>query len=223
MTSKHLLQSERLHTYLLSCGTESKLQTQLRQYTLDHCKQSQMMTTPSQTQFLALLGKLIQAHRIIEIGVFTGYATLAIAQVLPDDGLLIACDIDETAPNIGKRFWQQAGVMNKIDLRIAPALTTLQNLLATGQQESFDFVFIDADKINYAQYYELTLQLLRPGGLVVFDNTLAVGEALVYEAKRPATKAIAALNDFLKNDRRVTISMIPLSQGMTLVCKSSDC
>lgn len=172
-----------------------------------------MQITPEQGQFMQLLLRLTGARRTIEIGVFTGYSALITALALPADGQVVACDISDEWTSLGRPYWQEAGVAHKIDLRLAPALETLNTL--TGP---FDFAFIDADKINYDAYYERCLQLVRPGGLILIDNTLWHGD-VINPAKQDAdTLAIRALNRKLQADRRIDLSLLPLGDGLT-VCR----
>jgi len=187
-----------------------------------------MQIPPEQGQFMALLVKLIGAKRSIEVGVYTGYSALCVAQAMPDESYTVACDIDEEWTGVAKKYWRQAGVEHKIDLRIAPAAETLQLLLDEGQAGTFDFVFIDADKESYDIYYELSLRLLRPGGLMAIDNVLLFG--LVVENhgldassntsfSEACIKAVRALNIKIKSDERVDISMLPIADGITLAMK----
>lgn len=223
MGSRRKLQDEEVYEYLVQVSVrETPIQVELREYTLAHEKQAHMMTAPEQVQFLAFLIKLMNAKQVIEVGVYTGYATLAMALVLSEKGQLIACDIDKRVTQIGEQFWEKANVNNRIDLRIASGLKTLQQLLDKGQADTFDLIFIDADKQNYQKYYELALQLIHSGGLIIFDNVLAIGSGFVHEKASSATQAIAKLNDNLKNDKRVDITMLPISEGMTLVRKRAS-
>lgn len=205
--------------YQQSLVSEGAIARQLREKTNNTLEYHQMMSTPQQAEFLALQIQLLQAKRIIEVGVFSGYGTLAMAQALPPEGKIIACDTSEDWTKIGIPFWQQAGVSDKIELHIAPAIETLAHLHDEQAHESFDFAFIDADKINYAKYYDSILPLIRPGGLIVFDNVLWIGEAVVHEQKLPATRAVCQLSMQLKDDLRVMTSLVPMGQGMLLVYK----
>jgi predicted O-methyltransferase YrrM len=172
-----------------------------------------------QGQFMALLMHMIGARRTIEIGVYTGYSALSVALALPAEGRVIACDINEEWTAVGRRYWREAGVEQKIDLRLGPALATLDSLIANGQRSQFDFVFIDADKTNYANYYERALMLLRPGGLIGVDNVLWYGRVIDPAFDDPDTRAIRAFNEQIKNDERVWLSMLPVRDGLTLACK----
>jgi predicted O-methyltransferase YrrM len=187
-----------------------------------------MQIPAEQGQFMALLVKLMGAKKTIEIGVYTGYSALCVAQALPDDSYTVACDMSEKWTAIAQKYWKAAGVNEKIDLRIAPAIDTLQSLIDSGQSGTFDFVFIDADKKNYDHYYELSLQLLRSGGLIAIDNVLLFGSvidmSLLSEALQKVlsvedVEAIKALNKKIKLDQRVDISMLSMADGITLVYK----
>lgn len=191
---------------------------ELRQVTAE-LEESNMQIAPEQGQFMAMLVRLIGARRTIEVGVFTGYSALAVALALPDDGSVVACDVSEEWTEIGRRHWRKAGVEHKIDLRIAPAVDTLDRLLADGQSESFDFAFIDADKPNYAEYYERCLRLVRAGGLIAIDNVLWDGEVVNHDNMDPETEAIRAMNKLLEHDERVDISLVPIADGLTLARK----
>ena len=168
---------------------------------------------------MAFLIKLIGARKCLEVGVFTGYSTLAVAQALPADGKIIACDINQEWTDMARQYWLAANVAHKVDLRLAPAAETLQQLLEQGQQCSFDFVFIDADKTGYDNYYELALKLLRSGGVIVLDNTLWGGSVADLTLQDADTQAIRAINIKIKNDRRVDMTLLPLADGLTLVRK----
>jgi predicted O-methyltransferase YrrM len=181
--------------------------------------QSIMQISPDQGQFMALLIHLLDARRTLEIGVFTGYSSLSVALALPDDGRVIACDINEEWTSIARRYWREAGVEKKIDLRLRPALETLDDLIAAGEGGRFDFAFIDADKGNYANYFERALVLVRPGGLIAIDNVLWYGRVIDREADDPDTLAIRAFNEKLHHDDRVWVSMLPVRDGLTLACK----
>jgi caffeoyl-CoA O-methyltransferase len=181
--------------------------------------QRSMQIAPEQGQFMALLVRLLRARRCLEIGVFTGYSSLATALALPADGRVVACDVSEEWTAIARRYWEQGGVAHKIDLHIAPATCTLDALLQQGQAGTFDLAFIDADKTNYRAYYDRTLQLLRPGGLVLIDNTLWSGRVADPAVNDPDTVALRELNTALLRDERVDLSLLPVGDGLTLALK----
>ena len=178
-----------------------------------------MQISPEQGQFMALLVELIGARRAIEVGVFTGYSSLRVALALPPDGRIVACDVSEEYTNVARRYWREAGVDGKIELRLGPALGTLDALLAEGQSGSFDFAFIDADKANYGGYYERCLALLRPGGLLAVDNTLWSGAVADPKKQDPDTRAIRELNAKVAYDPRVSASLVPIGDGLLLARK----
>ncbi|MCG8427332.1 MAG: class I SAM-dependent methyltransferase [Chromatiales bacterium] len=219
MTNRTLTLDDRLYHYLIAHSVrETPLMEELRKVT-QRQEMARMQIAPEQGQFMALLVELMGARRIIEVGTFTGYSALCMAQVLPEDGELICCDISEEWTDIGRPFWQQAGVAERIDLRIAPALDTLDALVDAGEVEAFDMAFIDADKTNYSNYYERCLMLLRPGGLLMFDNTLWSGAVADPDDQEEDTVALRTLNDRLYRDERVAISLVPIGDGLTLVRK----
>jgi predicted O-methyltransferase YrrM len=208
-----------LYEYLLSVSLrETELLTQLRQETATH-PMSQMQISPEQGQFMALLVKLMGAKKCLEVGVFTGYSSLAVALALPDNGQLIACDVSEEYTNIAQKYWQKAGVNDKIKLHIAPALETLDRLISEGETNSFDFAFIDADKSNYEHYYERCLQLVRNGGLIAIDNVLWSGRVADPTIQDNRTNKIRQFNEKLHQDERVFLSLIPIGDGLTLALK----
>ena len=175
-----------------------------------------MQVAPEEGAFLAMLAELTGARRCIEVGTFTGYSSTAVALVLPEDGRLVCCDVSEEWTSMARRYWDDAGVATKIDLRIAPAADTLDQLLADGEDSTYDFAFVDADKSGYDGYYERLLRLVRPGGLIAFDNTLWHGEVLVQDSEDEDTRAIQALNDKLAGDERVSLCLLPVADGVTL-------
>ncbi len=179
----------------------------------------QMQISPEQGQFMALLVELMGAQKTLDIGVFTGYSALCVAEALPEQGRVIACDKNAEWTTIAKRFWEMAGVAHKIDLRLAPAMDTLQVLIAAGEAGTFDFAFIDADKMNYLNYYELALTLLRPGGVIAIDNVLWNGDVADSTVNDDNTLMIRKVNDEVANDQRVTMSMLPIGDGLTLARK----
>ena len=219
MSNKTLALDDRLYDYLLSVSLrEPDVLARLREETL-HRADAEMQIAPEQGQFMALLLKLIGARRSLEVGTFTGYSALVCALALPEDGQLIALDINEDTTEIAQRYWAEAGVENKIELRLGPAEDSLRNLIDGGDQGSFDFMFIDADKTGYATYYEMGLQLLRPGGVLAFDNVLWAGRVADPGAGDNDTQALKALNVQLHADPRVDISMVPIGDGLTLARK----
>ena len=219
MSRKTIMLTEDLYEYLGNVSVrEPELLAQLREETSYHAE-AEMQISPEQGQFMHLLLQLMGAKYTIEIGVFTGYSTLWTALALPDDGHIIACDNNPAWQDIATRYWEQTGVLHKIDFQLAPAMQTLEALLHDGKDEWFDFAFIDADKENYDAYYELCLNLIRPGGLIMIDNVLWKGRVTDPTANDPETKAIRTLNRKIAADQRVTISMLPLSDGLTLVLK----
>lgn len=192
----------------------------LRQATAPLGEDAVMQVAPEQGAFMAMLVRLTQARRILEIGTFTGYSTLAMALALPPEGRIIASDISAEWTGIGQPFWQQAGVAEKIDLRIAPGVDTISALIAAGEAGRFDMVFIDADKLPYDDYYEGGLKLLRQGGLMLIDNVLWGGDVARPEITNKSTLALRALNDKIRRDARVTFAMVPIADGVTMVRKS---
>jgi len=178
-----------------------------------------MQIAPEQGQFMALLVKMIGARKTLDIGVFTGYSSLCIGLTLPKDGRVVACDVNREWTDTAKRYWQKAGVADKIELRLAPARQTLEELLAEGAAASFDFAFIDADKISYDLYYEYCLKLIRPGGLIAIDNVLWDGAVVDETVDDPDTMAIRDLNKKIHSDSRVEISLVPIADGLTLTRK----
>ena len=208
-----------LYDYLLSVSLrESEILAQLRQETAQH-PAGNMQISPDQGQFMALLVRLMGAKKILEIGTFTGYSALWMALALPADGALIACDIREECRALAEPYWRVAGVEEKINLCIAPALDTLDSLLKMGEAGVFDFAFIDADKTNYRHYYEKCLELLRPGGLMAIDNVLWSGAVADLEKTDPDTVALRSLNQALHQDPRIELSMLPIADGLTLALK----
>jgi len=219
MTNKTFTLSDTLYRYLLSVSLrDDPLRQRLRQETARD-EMARMQSAPEQGQLMTLLVKLMGARKAMEIGVYTGYSGLCIATALPADGRLVACDINATWTTVARRYWEEAGVDDRIELRLAPALETLDALIAEGESGSFDFVFIDADKENYAGYYERSLTLLRPGGLIAIDNTLWSGQVADPSNQDADTRAIRAFNEALYRDSRVDISLIPIADGLTLAMK----
>ena len=220
--------SKELYEYILSVSLrENDALRGLREVTAKD-PSAIMQIPPEQGQFMALLVKMLGAKKTLEIGTYTGYSTLSVALAMPDNSITITCDINSEWANIGKKFWKEAGVENKIDLRIGPALDTLDGLLNDNQENTFDFSFIDADKINYDGYYEKSLKLLRPGGLIAIDNVFLFGSVVDPELLDGDLKtrisdsdilAMRSLNEKIKHDERIDLSMLPIADGLTLVRK----
>jgi predicted O-methyltransferase YrrM len=211
--------SDTLYGYLLSVSLrEPEVLRRLRAQTAQD-SMARMQIAPEQGQFMALLVQLMGAKRLLEVGVYTGYSSLWCALALPDDGRIVACDVSEQWTSVARRYWEEAGVSDKIDLRLAPAKETLDDLLASGQAGTFDFIFIDADKQGYADYYERALQLLRPGGLIAVDNVLWSGRVADPAVADRDTKALRSFNERLLRDERITLSLLPIADGLTLALK----
>lgn len=216
MSRKTLNLDDRLYDYLLEQSLrETEVQRALREETAA-LAEAQMQIAPEQGQFMQLLVRLMGARRALEIGVFTGYSALAVALALPEDGELIACDVSEEWTRVARRYWKKAGVADRIDLRLAPALETLEALIAAGKHATFDFAFIDADKSHYHEYYERCLTLVRRGGLIVFDNVLWSGRVADRGETDADTVALRELNAQLREDARIDLSMVPIADGVTL-------
>ncbi len=214
----HVLTDE-LYQYLLDVSLrEPEVLRRLREETAAQPRAA-MQIAPEQGQFMALLVRLMGARKTLEVGVFTGYSSLSVALALPPEGHLIACDVSEQYTAIARRYWREAGVAGKIDLRLAPALETLDALLADGHAGTFDFGFIDADKKNYDAYYERALHLLRPGGLLAIDNVLWGGKVIDPSITNETVTAIRALNAKLHHDARIHLSLLPIADGLTLALK----
>ncbi len=219
MTNKTLALDERLYDYVLNVGLrEPEVLQSLRQAT-EKEELSIMRSAPEQDQFMAMLLRLMDAKRVLEIGTYTGYATLWMALALPDDGEIHTCDLSEQWTFVARRFWEEGGVDGKVHLHLGPALETLDALLQGGQEASFDFAFIDADKVNYQGYFDRCLQLLRPGGLIAVDNTLWGGAVVDADDQEESTRAIRIFNRKLKDDMRVELAMLPIADGLTLARK----
>lgn len=220
MTRKTITLTDDLYDYLLSVSLrEPPILERLRAETAD-LPMARMQIAPEQGQFMQLLVRLMQAHNIIEVGTFTGYSALWMALVLPAESRLITCDVNEDYTNMARLYWQEAGVDDRIELRLAPAIKTLDTLLAGGEAGHFDFAFIDADKAEYPDYYERVLRLLRHGGLMAIDNTLWEGKPIMSEVIDDDTRAIRAFNKSLHEDDRVSMSMLPMADGITLALKN---
>lgn len=219
--------SQGLRDYVLSSLRESEVLKCLREET-DRDPNAIMQIPPEQGQFMSFLVKVLGAKKALEIGTYTGYSTLCVALALPKDGQVVACDINENWASIGRKYWKEAGVEQKIDFRLGPALRTLESLIESGEADSFDFAFIDADKGNYDQYYEKSIHLLRPGGVIAIDNVLLFGSVVdpsVLDADLRSRisdadiDAMRKLNKKVRSDPRVDATMLPLADGLTLVRK----
>jgi predicted O-methyltransferase YrrM len=207
---------ERLHAYLLEVGVrEHEVLRRLREETAA-LPQSSMQVAPEEGAFLALLVRILGARKVLEVGTFTGYSSTAMALALPADGRIICCDLSKEWTDVARRAWADAGIADRVDLRLGPALDTLEQLLEAGEAGSFDLAFIDADKANYGGYYEAALRLVRQGGVIAIDNVLWSGRVADPGVTDDDTNAIRALNDAIASDDRVDIATIPLADGVTL-------
>ena len=219
MSTQTIKVTDNLHQYILSASLRET--DVLRKVRGDTARRpnSSMQIAPEQGQFMALLVKMLGAVNTIEIGVFTGYSSLWVALALPPHGKIIACDINPEYTTLALQYWREAGVEEKVDLRLAPALETLDELISEGRSGEFDFVFIDADKENQVAYYERSLQLIRPGGLITIDNVLWDGAVADPHASDDETEAIRELNNLLHNDDHIDLSLVPIADGLTLAMK----
>lgn len=205
-----------LYQYVLEHSLrENDVQRRLREMTMG-LEQANMQIAPEQGQFMALLVKLTGAKQVLEIGTFTGYSALAMAAALPAAGRIVCCDVSAEWTSMAEPYWREAGVRERIDLRIAPALDTLDALIGNGEGGNFDLAFIDADKTNYLRYYERCLHLVRPGGLIMFDNTLWDGRVADPTVDDDDTVALRELNDTLHRDERIDLSLVPIGDGLSL-------
>ena len=220
MSSHTIELTDALHAYLLRHGTrESAPAKELRAETIKATAWHPMQISPEQGAFMALLVRILGAKRTIEVGTFTGYSALVVAEALPADGRVIACDVSDEWTAIGRPFWERAGVADKIDLRLRPAVETLDALIQAGDAGTFDFAFIDADKANYDAYYERCLVLLRQGGVIGIDNVLWGGRVANDAIDDDDTQAIRAVNAKVRDDARVDVAMLPVGDGLTLARK----
>ena len=216
MSAKTIQVTPQLDEYLTEYGMrEPQLLRRLREETAE-LEQAAMQISALQGQFMRVLVRAIGAQRALEVGTFTGYSALCVAMALPADGELIACDVSEEWTSIGKRYWAEAGVAQKIELRLGPAKATLDELIAAGRRDDFDVAFIDADKPGYDDYYERCLELVRPEGLILIDNVLWGGSVTDPEDDSENTEAIRALNRKIVADQRVELSMLPIGDGLTM-------
>jgi predicted O-methyltransferase YrrM len=216
MSKRTLGLDENLHDYLLSVSLrETPVQRTLREET-DKLERAAMRTAAEQAQFLALMLRSLGARRVLEVGTFTGYGTLTMALALPPDGRIVACDTSEEWTSIGRRYWAEAGIADRIDLRLAPALDTLSELLKGGEGNTFDFAYIDADKVNMSAYFELCMKLVRPGGIIAVDNVLWGGSVADPADTSDDTSAIRAFNDARRDDARIDYSLLPIGDGLAI-------
>ncbi|MEX0807285.1 MAG: class I SAM-dependent methyltransferase [Dongiaceae bacterium] len=219
MSNRTLDLNERLYNYLLEHSSrEDALLRRLREETAK-LPMAIMQISPEQGQFMNLLTEIVGARRVIEVGTFTGYSSICVARALPKNGHLVCCDVSEEYTSVARRYWAEAGLTDRITLKLAPALKTLDDMLAAGEEGQYDLAFIDADKLNYDGYYERVLRLLRQGGVVLIDNVLWFGAVADPAATDEDTVAIRRLNDKLHKDERVTMSLLPIGDGVTIARK----
>jgi predicted O-methyltransferase YrrM len=216
MSNRTIGLSDDLAAYVVEVGTrEPDVLARLRRETAA-LPQHDMQIAPEEGAFLAFLVELTGARRCIEVGTFTGYSSLAVALAVPEDGRVVCCDVSEEWTSLARGYWAEAGVADRIDLRIAPAAETLDRLLDDGGQDGYDFAFVDADKAGYDGYYERLLRLVRPGGLIALDNTLWGGQVIDQQAQDEDTRALQTLNRKLAGDDRITLCLLPVADGVTL-------
>jgi predicted O-methyltransferase YrrM len=219
MSNRTTYLDDDLHRYLLSVSLrEPDVLRRLREETA-RMPEHNLQIAPEQGQFMAMLVQLSGARHALEIGTFTGYSSLVMALAMPDGGRIVCCDTSEQYTDVARRYWEEAGVEEKMDLRIAPALETLDKLIDDPDEGQFDFAFIDADKINNDNYYERCLKLLKPGGLISFDNTLWDGKVADTSERDEDTEALRVLNRKLHTDDRIDLSLVPIGDGLTLCRK----
>jgi predicted O-methyltransferase YrrM len=217
MANKTMGLSDDIAAYVVEVGArEPEVLVRLREETASLPRHG-MQVAPEEGAFLAFVAELVGARRCIEVGTFTGYSSTAVALALPEDGSLLCCDVSEEWTTVARKYWAEAGVAGKIDLRLGPAVETLDALLEAGGGSTYDFAFVDADKAGYDAYYERLLRLVRPGGLIALDNTLWHGQVLDADPQDEDTRAIQALNRKLAGDQRVSICLLPIADGVTLV------
>jgi predicted O-methyltransferase YrrM len=219
MSSTHLKITDELAAYIRQASLrEPEVLAKLRAETAT-LPLGSMQITPEQGQFMSLLVRMLDARNTIEVGVFTGYSSICVAEALPSDGRVVACDVSEEYTSIARRFWREAGVEDRIDLRVGPAVATLDQMISSGGHEQFDFAFIDADKANYDAYYERLLILVRAGGVIAIDNVLWHGRVVDATVTDEDTQAIRTLNAKIARDERVWVSMLGIGDGLTLAVK----
>ena len=219
MTSKSIGLPDDVYDYVLAHGVrEPDILARLRQETASH-PMAQMQIEPLQGAIFRLLVELLDARAYVEVGTFTGYSSLAVALAMPPDGRLVCCDVSEEYTNVARRYWAEAGVADRVDLRIGPGIEGLDSLLTEGRAGTFDLAFIDADKKSYLDYYERIVELLRPGGVVALDNVLWEGDVADPSIQDRDTVALRAVNERVRDDERVTPVLLPVADGMTLARK----
>ena len=219
MSSRNIHNAGKIYDYILDNSLrDMPILEKLREETIK-MPDGRMQISSDQGQFMALLVRMLEVKKIVEVGTFTGYSSLVMALALPENGQIVACDISEEYTEVAQRFWQEAGVVDKIDLRLGLAVETLTEILSNGEAGTFDMAFIDADKRNYKVYYEKCLQLLRPGGLILIDNVLWYGKPANLEETDADTTAIRNFNKNIYKDERVEMSMITVGDGLTLALK----
>ena len=219
MASDPININDQLRTYMLDHSLVSDKNLEELRIETSKLKESQMQISPEQGSFMSMLIKILDAKYTLDIGVFTGYSALIVAQAINNDGKVTAMDTNIEWTNIAKKYWKMANVDDKIDLYIAPAIETLDMLISKEKSGLYDFAFIDADKVNYIEYYERSLELIRSNGLIAIDNVLWGGKVLESESIEPATRAIKRFNNHIYNDSRVEMSMLPIGDGLTLARK----
>jgi caffeoyl-CoA O-methyltransferase len=210
---------DRLYDYMLRVSLrEPDVMRRLREETAK-LPEHGMQVSPEQGQFMTFLVGALGVKNALEIGTFTGYSSLAVASALPDDGKLVACDVSDEWTGMARRYWREAKIESRIELRLGPAVDTLDQLLAEGKKDFFDFAFVDADKGNYTEYYERCLLLVRKGGIIAFDNVLWSGRVADPSDTSGSTRALRALNDRIAKDERVAVTLLPIGDGLTLTRK----
>lgn len=220
MKKRSLNLTDDLYQYMLDVSVrEPELALELRTETAKMLAAA-LQSPPEESQFIVLILKLMNAKRIIEIGTFTGYTTLLMAMNMPSDGKIIACDVDDKWTSLGRKYWKRAGVEDRIDLRIAPAEETLRELIHTGHNNMYDFIFIDADKESYVKYYELATKLVRIGGIIAVDNVFWNGSVINELNHGSDVEAIRQVNEMIYQDQRYSISMVPIGDGLTLAYRN---
>ncbi len=219
---KHLPMTSELYNYMLDKSLREHPVLEALRHETSKMELANMQVAPEQAQFMQFLLRLIRAEKVLELGTFTGYSALAMSLALPDHGRLITCDISEQWTKDTSHYWQEAQQAHKIQLKIGPALESMYALLNEGWEEQFDFIFIDADKTNYLHYYELALKLINPRGLIAIDNIFWGGKVIDPEDNSPQTREIKKLNELIKQDERVLVSLLPIADGLFLIQHKGD-